>query len=124
MDKWEVRGDYLVARLNIHLDFLKLDQRVIFEPTEESLRHHDAFKQYRLKLSGGNLDEQDALYDRTLGQFGTITRLSAAGYRNIEVSFDTGDVWTPSYDDLLIAVRLPSTDWRPEEGLPEDYYAL
>lgn len=104
-----------------------IGQRVILEPTEEDLKE---WEEKRLlsaeKTTKGHIAMVQLMDDRLshIGQMGVITKIPFMGRREITVRFDDGSTMGADWHYFLVAVAVDRPDWRPDETLPEDYYAL
>lgn len=137
--------------LEEHMELCVVGARVLHEPRDwivqdlkdelerykdhlaQIMKEHQEFSDYHLSISKDEKAQIEYLKKRidelqrhlnSSGMVGTITECIDAA--NIVVDFDD----QPKLDvifyaaDLLVEVDNPTSDWRPNETLPEDYYAL
>lgn len=124
-------------KLEFKRDMQRKDQVVLFHLEAQAIENINSHRdEYMREINSGNLDE-DRLwayqYDvdkLTLSlarqdQEGFIS-VEPTSYRFIDVTFNDPALGKASLEvtNLWVPVPVDAIDWRPNEPLPEDYYAL
>lgn len=106
-------GEFLMPLID-HMEFANKGQRVVILLSPEQRRVSQE-------------DELSVQYAKLHGMKGTIREQSSPNYFKVEIPGQTfvGKPWAVvALADLFVLLENVPPDWRPDETLPEDFYAL